>query len=327
MSTKLFLLLVILHPSNIDSEMVQVKEAKERCPTWYQLNSLGQCKCGYTLGGRILCKSNMRIEVFSWQCMGYDNSSKITVIGKCPYAKGCYNKKYFIEQPSNEIELNKFNCGWLNRSGLLCSTCSDESLGVAVLSYGYACTKCLGSFHGWLLYFTLTLVPITLFFLIVIFCNIRATAAHMNALICIGQIGMFTVNFQPSTIMNSQNYSYLVKLLVTITGIWNLDFFRYIYPPFCISTKYSTLKVISFEYIIAFYPLILVISTYIGIELYDRDYKLLKAAWMPFKLCLIFVQRHFNADINTNAKSNVINALATFITLAYSNTLCKLCYF
>ena len=118
------------------------------------------------------------------------------------------------------------------------TTCADKSLGVAVLSYSYKCTKCLGGFHGWLLYLTLRLVPITAFFLAIIFCNIHATAAHMNALICIVQIVLYTINSQPGEI----DSHLIVKLLLTILGIWNLDFFRYVIPPFCISDHYSTLQ-------------------------------------------------------------------------------------
>ncbi len=81
---------------------------------------------------------------------------------------------------------------------------------------------------------------------------------------------LFSLDFTPLSITGSDNY--LILFGVTIVGIWNLDFFRYLYPPFCISPHYSTLSVISFEYIIAFYPLVLVFLTYISIELYDKDY-------------------------------------------------------
>ncbi len=85
------------------------------------------------------------------------------------------------------------------------------------------------------------------------------------------------MDFSPVSITDSDNYNYLILFMVTIGGIWNLDFFRYLYPPFCISPHYSTLSVISFEYIIAFYPLVLVFLTYISIELYDRDYAVMPA--------------------------------------------------
>ena len=88
--------------------------------------------------------------------------------------------------------------------------------------------------------------------LMVVFCKIHATAAHMNAVICINQMIFYDVNIQPHSYDISNNVN---KVLLTITGIWNLDFLRYVFPPFCISLHYSTLQVLAFEYIVAFYPL------------------------------------------------------------------------
>ncbi len=96
--------------------------------------------------------------------MTYDNTSCNTSVGACPFSKGRLDDST-REQPR---DINKLN---------IHPHCK-ESLGVAVLSYKYECTKCLGYFKGWLLYFVLVMLPIIIFFLIVIFCNIRAAAAH-----------------------------------------------------------------------------------------------------------------------------------------------------
>ena len=122
-------------------------------------------------------------------------------------------------------ELDNFTCGWLNQTGLLCSHCRNQSHGVAVLSYRYECVECLGSIYGWVLYLTLILVPVTLFFLVIIACNIRATAAHMNAFICTVQIALYSINSLISGIHTNFD-----KIGVTLLGIWNLDFFQYIFP-------------------------------------------------------------------------------------------------
>ena len=90
---------------------------------------------------------------------------------------------------------------------------------------------------------------------------------------------------------------------------------------FCINKNYSTLRVLSVDYINAFYPLALLIITYICIELYDKNYRLFRAVWLPFGLCLSFIQKHLSVKFHINAKLNVLNAFATFIILAYSNIL------
>ncbi len=295
------------------------------CPTWYHNVSSGRCECNDGLRGRVRCEIKGRVKVSSYYCMTYDNTSRKTSVGDCPFSARRMLDDLMTEQPRDRNKLNNFTCGWLRRQGILCSHCK-ESLGVAVLSYKYECTKCLGYFKGWLLYSVLALLPITIFFLIVIFCNIRAAAAHMNAVICISQLILFGLDLSPSSITGSDNY--LILFMVTIGGMWNLDFFRYFYPSFCISPHYSTLSVISFEYIIAFYPLVLVFLTYISIELYDRDYAVMQFLWKPFEWCSSILQRNnwkFISYNSINAKSNIISAFATFIVLAYSKIVYTCC--
>ena len=52
-----------------------------------------------------------------------------------------------------------------------------------------------------------------------------------------------------------------LKWVVLSYSIWNLDFFRSIYPPFCIHPHMSALQVVSLDYIVAVYPMILVLVT------------------------------------------------------------------
>ena len=305
----LFSLLLLIPCSEASGDIKEMT-----CPTWYHTNSAGWCECGARLRDQVMCKPKKKVAIDAWLCMSYDNKSKVTVAGKCMYSPlGSYNNDFFIKQPIAVTELDNFTCGWLNRTGLLCSHCRNQSHGVAVLSYRYECVECLGSIYGWLLYFTLVLVPVTIFFLIIIVCNIRATAAHMNGFICTVQIALYSINGLISGI--NTNFE---KFAVTLLGIWNLDFFQYIFSPFCIDKNYSTLRVLSFGYINAFYPLALLIITYICIELYDKNYRLFRAVWLPFGSCLSL---HLSVKLHINAKLNVLNAFATFIILAYCKIL------
>ena len=222
MDFQLFCVLLLI-PCSVDSgdikyqDELEVKEMTCSTSTWYHTNSAGQCECGVRLGDKVICKPNKKVATIAWTCMSYDNKSQVTVAGKCIYSPlGSANNDYFIEQPIAVTELDDFTCGWLNRTGLLCSHCRNQSHGVAVLSYSYECAECLGSIYGWLLYFTLVLVPVTLFFLVIIVCNIRATAAHLNAFICIVQITLYTINRLISGV-----HTNFEKFIVTLFGIWN----------------------------------------------------------------------------------------------------------
>ena len=309
------ILVIVVFTASIPAT-ISIRDERKSCPTWYQLNSVGKCQCSSQLG-IIRCETNGRVKLKIEYCMTYDNISNVTSVGTCPFSHRDNTNDIYVQLPADVNELNNFTCGRLKREGRLCSYCED-SLGVAVFSYSYECTKCLGNFQGWLLYFAIALVPITLFFLIVIFCNIHATSAHMNALICIAQIVLYKINSDPGVI--SKQETSLAKVIITILGIWNLDFFRYIYPPFCISIHFSILQILAFEYIIAFYPLLLIIITYIGIELYDNNYRVIVLMWKPFSWCLSHIKVYLPVNLES-VKSNIINTFASFLVYSYSKIL------
>ena len=304
----------IVLTASISSGYTSDKFTTKSCPTWHHVNSYGKCECGSRLGGEVICERNKRVLLNVQFCMTY-SIDNVTVAGACPYSRQSTMNSYYVLQPRDEKDLTDFTCGGMERKGQLCSHCKD-SLGVAVFSYSYPCTKCLGNFRGWLLYLALTLVPITVFFLIVVFCKIHATAAYMNALVCSIQILLYSINGHSIFIYRQ---SYLARALLTIGGVWNLDFLRYIYPPFCISTSFSTLQVLAFEYISAFYPLVLIVITYICIELYDSDYRVIVFLWKPFNLCLSCTQR-CGCKIS-DVKYSIINAFASFFVFGYSKIL------
>ena len=105
------------------------------------------------------------------------------------------------------------------------------------------------------------------------------------------------------------------KLLLTFYGIWNLDFSRYIIPPFCASNKLTTIHILSLEYIIALYPLVLIAIVYICVELHDRDCRVLVCLWKPFHRCFAQVRRRWDP------KASIIHTFATFLLFSYSKLL------
>ena len=89
-------------------------------------------------------------------------------------------------------------------------------------------------------------------------------------------------------------------------------FFNYVNPPFCISSKISTLNVIALDYIVALYPLVLSTAIYFTIELHDRGCCLFVWMWRPFNKCLVRFRRSW--DI----KGSIINAFATLYVLSFT---------
>ena len=69
--------------------------------------------------------------------------------------------------------------------------------------------------------------------------------------------------------------------LATFYGIWNLDFFRSMNFGICLGT--DTLQTLVLDLIVGAYPLLLMVVSYILIELYDRNFRPLVIVWKPFR--------------------------------------------
>ena len=112
-----------------------------------------------------------------------DNSTDHMVFGFCPYAY--QQSEYFKQLNSSMItysNLNEAMCGPLNREGLFCSRCK-AGYGIPVYSKDVdECVKC-GSKLSWLSYFALQLIPLTLFYFLVIIFNFSATRPPITAYI------------------------------------------------------------------------------------------------------------------------------------------------
>ena len=54
---------------------------------------------------------------------------------------------------------------------------------------------------------------------------------------------------------------------LVLSGVWNLEFFGFIIPPFCISEKMTLLHHQMLRFMSAFYPLAMVLITYLFLEL------------------------------------------------------------
>ena len=210
-------------------------------------------------------------------------------------------------------DINDFICGSLNRTGLLCSRCMD-GLGVVTLSHDRGCSECWNSFQGWALYVFLILFPPTLFFFVVLLFQIKVTSAEMNFFIFSAHFISFCIN-QASQYKPTGLLYYLSLALTTFYGFWKLDFFHYVH--ICVSDKLTQMHVLALDYIPALYPLLLIVLTYISIELHDRDYKVFVWLWKPFSICFARVK----ILRNLNPKASVIHIFAAFLLLSYSKLL------
>ena len=143
-----------------------------------------------------------------------------------------------------------------------------KGYGPNIYSYSRKCIKCNGSFLRWVGFIMLKLVPPTIFFLIVLLCKIRATSGPLNSMMFIIQLLIGILGYQSFSLVNLSRFEIFITTVVTVCyGFWNLDFFDAVIPPLCLTENISNLNVLTLNYISAVYPLLLILFTYIVVQL------------------------------------------------------------
>ena len=290
----------------------------DQCPPWYFFNtSSSQCECYSSPSTDHIVKcTEQAVLLKSGYCMTHKDGEGLFV-SLCNYFEitryNLSNEDGYISLPNNISELNDYMCGPLNRKGVLCSECIN-GFGPSITSIGHTCSNCSTSaWYGVPLYLFLEFVPITVFYFIVLFFRINATSAPMIAFVFYCQIGVSSFLIMSNRYLFNTSLTYhFLNILITFYGIWNLDFFRYIIPPFCVSPHIKSIHITFLYYISAFYPLCLIAITWICIELYSRNFKFVVWLWSKVKGCLLKT----NAKLDVN--NTMIDVFATFFLLSYA---------
>ena len=286
----------------------------EACPPWTIYNSSsGQCQCGRNLKGMVHCDTeSLKVTLFYCYCMTYDGQTNETTVGHC--LAGCI----YGDSPPEKVlnrqiqardlsELNKEMCGDFNKAGQLCGQCK-EGYGNPVYSISFECVKCRKSDfrYNLLKYIAVAFIPLTFFYLAAVFLKLNVTTGSMVAYILINQVFSMPNSIRMLTLRHDKPIpgSYLI---LTVSSIWNLDFFRSLYSPFCIHPEMSTLQVLALDYVVGVYPLVLIFLTYIAVKLYDR-YVPTFATWK---------QAHKCTRQKWNPCDKLIQTFSTFLVLSY----------
>ena len=257
-----------------------------------------------------------------YYCMTTDvNATKrIDAVGGClsSYLHQPY-KTVTFPLPCNISELNGYMCAGLNREGKLCGRCKN-GFAPPVYSYSLVCTNCTTDYHlNWLKYIGVAFGPLTIFCLIICVFHISATSPYLHGFVFFCQI--FTSSISMRSIVNSNTFDVptntkttiaALKAYLSIIGIWNLDFFVTVYEPFCLSPNMTVVQAIALNYIIALYPLLLLITALVLVRLYSRNARLVVTLWKPFRAVL----RPFLRNLDIQA-----SLIESFATLFFMSTM------
>ena len=307
------------------------------CPLWTTSGPNNTCKCGSSLHGIVQCSDDQKIVTLPFcYCMsrypssdGYFNTA---VVGYC--IKRCYisvhdpvrygtfgygRYKILVNNTfSNDSEkTNHALCSDLNisRTGLMCGSCVED-FAPPVYSYSSECVNCSNYSLNWLKYIAIAYLPLTVFYLLVILFRISATSPRLHGYITTCQIltSPNLLRWFSVQVFDFAGEVYIAKVglkgLCAFYSIWNLDFFRPMYTPFCVHPKMSTVQTFALDYAVALYPLLLTVLTYTLVTLHDR-YIVILWMWRPFYKCFRFFRKEW--DLRTSP----VSAFATFILLSY----------
>ena len=275
------------------------------------------CACGVGLQGIQCSDAQSSVFLIPCYCMSYsDQGNSMLVVGSCMYL--C--SENYETEVSECTDLNDL-CNlyvWQNRRGQMCGSCNDNHF-PSPYSYLQKCAHCSNYSHNWIKYVLIAFLPLTIFYLLVIIFKFNAVLSPAMT----GFIFFSQIISSPALMSITSSYTYswdaeggssldlkLVQQVVsTVYGIWNLDFFRMVYEPFCLHPNMSILQILSLDYLVAVYPLCLVCLTYLLVQLYDRC-KMVKYLWKP----MAWLYGCFNHQ--WKASNSLIKAFGAFFLLS-----------
>jgi len=245
--------------------------------------------------------------------MTYNKESASFVVGMCIYSCFFGNTDYPIP---NHVNASITTCNApFHRDGQLCGEC-EVGYAPPVYSYSLACVECANYTTNWIKYVGVAFLPLTLFFGVTVVFRLSVTSGLLNGFVFVAQ--MLSVPAQSRVITTllpatdaTQAEVLLAKFLLSFFGCWNLDFFRMVYTPFCLHPSMTTIQALALDYIIAIYPLILLLMVYIFVELHGHGCRVIMWFWRPFHYCFSHFRRQWEI------RTSLVDAFATFLLLSY----------
>jgi hypothetical protein len=298
--------------------LMLILSSSEGCPLWFiKYDTANECQCGDGLGVVECDQQSKELTIETCYCMTYNNITDQTVVGfcllNCRRSFGGHHSTAHHELlqilTTSKHQITEEMCGDAKRTGQLCGECL-EGYGLPVYSYSLNCVSCSEAELKFniLKYITVAFLPLTLFYFFMIFFKITITSGNM-----VGSILICQVVTQPTLlrmVYQSNNKSKNLLTGVAFYSVWNLDFFRSLYTPFCIHPKITILHVLTLDYLVGVYPLFLIFLTYNLVTLHDR-YPIVVKIWRPAYGVFMRIRKEWNI------RGSLIQAFASFLILSY----------
>ena len=321
-----FVLLICVSLTTVASSDHSAVYNGTECPPWMVASDSG-CTCGDSIlftNEVLICERKTNtVYVVAGNCVSLMKygSKMIGVVGGCSYVPAKRTPrpyKYYSPLPHSVSLKNSTNimCDIYHRQGVLCSSCKP-GYGVSPYAKHFSCAKCEGRNYGILWYLLLEYVPVTVLYIIVVLFSVRATAAPLVGLVFFSQ-SVLNVIMGRTSLYTSLAYSspwytrVLLQIGLFMCSIWNLDFFCFNVPAFCISTRFTNVHSVALEYVAPLYSIFLVLVTYFLVRMYARNVRVIVWLYKPFHVCCVRIRRVWDRE------RSIINAFSTFLILSYT---------
>ena len=259
-------------------------------------------------------------EWYPTQC--YEHNTVST--GKCYSTNGSYTGHCPLSYSNCDQYDNKQICSCeYGRHGPLCGQCIG-GYSVAINSPDLICVDdCYSNINGWGLLIAIEFIPLTVMIAIIAVLNVNLNQGSLNAYVFFCQI--ITINFPsvgyPAWFVTLQgdiydiifNYTLLPFRIFNLGFIFDLYYLlAYDYTQLFICLSKSSLGAISFWYVIALYPLLLLALLYSCVIMYDKGWRCVVCVVRPIHRLLARFWRSFNIQ------PSLTHTIASVYTLCFT---------
>ena len=298
-----------------------VSDDDNHCPTWKWFHYSSQmCECGYGFKGAIKCtQENGTVYTRFDVCISWDNHSSDTLASFCRYkrSRASVTDRVFTQLPQDPSRLSYDQCDLQNREGLFCGRCKE---GFAPSLHTFSgvcvnCSHCLQNPSVFLLFLVSEILPLTMFYLIIMGLRVNLTSGPIIGYIIFCQSHINYIHLHPNTwnFLLSQTWRqgafWNQYVIFPLAGIWNLNFFSIFIHNICYSCDFDSLTVLLLQYLSVAYIFTLVFLSYL-ISRMDLKKKLSSVRFLrPILYSSIRWRRKWSAS------DSAMHSLATFTAL------------
>lgn len=301
----------------------------KQCPPGYKWSQdKKECECSYEDWDGILYCDDMMFT--SYLARGYwagyilsssyyiaNESSLVTV--RCP-SQYCnkLDTPFRCQLPNiaNDTALDHMICAPQNRAGTLCGNCThDHGVAINVRAFQFNCTHCGNTRYNWLIYVASEFLPLTIFFIIILFFDINIHSGMTSSIILYFQVFDALRIVSEDELPPPPGSLGLIRAIQFLYNIWNLQFFGSLLSPYCLANHLNTMDVLLINYALGLFPFLLFFIVYLLKNLSfgcwpesERFRKLrhcLRRCWYQFKW-------------RVAVKKSIISGLATVWTLTFT---------